>query len=55
MKDKEIDKASREGPDTTVKQVRSCCAFPKIDCIDTNIVEDMSRKIGDLWLVISLI
>jgi hypothetical protein len=55
MKDKEIDKASREDPDTSIKQVGSFCAFPKMDWIDTNMVEDMSRKIGNLWLVISFI
>ena len=54
MKDEKMDRGFRESPTKTAKQGRSCCALTNLSCINNDFLEDMTGKIGDLWLMISL-
>jgi len=54
MEDQEIGKTSGERPAETAKRGRSCCSPANLGCVNTDCIEDMNGKIGDLWLMISL-
>jgi hypothetical protein len=54
MKRENLDEAMRKSSAEPVKQGGGCCGLGKLGHIDTELVDDMSNKIGDLWLMISL-
>jgi hypothetical protein len=54
MKKQKQGQASEERLPETAKPGRSCCLLPNLVCANTDCIEEMSGKIGNLWLMISL-
>jgi hypothetical protein len=55
MKAEKIDKGLEESPANTAQPGHSCCGMRNFSYTDTDCVEEMSGRIGDLWLMISLV
>jgi hypothetical protein len=55
MKEQKQGKTSEEKPSETAKRCPSCCSVANLGSVDTDCIEDIGGKIGDLWLMISLI
>ncbi len=54
MKPENREKALRESSTEVVKRVRSFWTALKPSRLNTRFMEEMSGRIGDLWLMISL-
>ncbi len=54
MKNKETGKNPRKTPAGRSEQGQSCCALANLEFIGIDPFENMTWKIGDLWLMISL-
>jgi hypothetical protein len=55
MNDKKADKVLGERVTKPLKPFGPCCAPGNPCCTDDELLEKATGKIGDLWLVISLI